>query len=203
MDYEAQLFQVAPWTQEFLQLAKTLNNGAIMRGRTGWLNRGVENPESIYEHCCKVGLAAYHLFGTEEAVALGIIHDFPEIYSRDYTPGEIDPLEKRDCESAIMQEISNILPNGNFWLGKWQDFENRLGIGKQIAELDKICPAIQAVDYLNASNGNSLEQFYPYSRKKVNTPQLVALLDQICLGEIPNEQSAYEVYFAGLDRIML
>ena len=77
-----------------MQVAKTLNNGSFMRGRTGWIRRRIENPESIYEHSCKVGLVAYYLFGTDEAIAKGIVHDFGEIYEPDYIPWEVNSDDK-------------------------------------------------------------------------------------------------------------
>jgi hypothetical protein len=55
---------------------------------------------------------------------------------------------------------------------------------------------------MRAGNGNGLEEFYPYARKKVKTPQLLELLDEICLNP-PKNKSAYEVYFKELEKIRL
>ena len=147
VNFESLLFEVAPWTQEVMQEAKRLNQGSFLRGRTGWIRRDVKNAESIYEHSCKVGLAAYYLFGTEEAVAQGVVHDFAEIFEEDYIPGEICINDKTERELAVMKQLKDMLPNGDYWFNVWNRFENQIEVGKHIVELDKICPAIQAVDY--------------------------------------------------------
>ncbi len=200
--YETQLFKIAPWTEEVMQVAKTLNNRNFMRGRTGWIRRGIHNPESIYEHSCKVGLAAYYLFGTDEAVAKGIVHDFPEIFEKDHIPWEIDAKDKQEREFAVMTKLKNVLPNGEYWYKTWVEFEHRVGVGQHIFELDKMCPAIQAINYLKRNEGDNLEEFYPYARKKICTSQLVDLLDSLCLGSCQTED-AYETYFNDLERIQL
>lgn len=200
--YETQLFKIAPWTEEVMQVAKTLNSGSLLRGRTGWIRRGIENPESIYEHSCKMGLAAHYLFGTEEAVAKGIVHDFGEIYEPDHIPWEVDATYKREKEFAVMKKLKDMLPNGNFWYSAWEEFENKIGIGQQIFELDKMCPAIQSINYLRKNEGNNLEEFYHYARKKVSTPELIDLLDNLCLGSCETEDT-YQTYFNGLKKIQL
>lgn len=199
MIYETVLFEIAPWTKEVMGVAKSLNNQSLMRGRTGWINRGVNNPESIYEHICKVGLAAWYLLGTNDAIATGIVHDFPEILEHDYVPGQINAQDKKIRESEAMKKLSNMLPDGNYWFNAWLDFEN----DKRIRELDVICPSIQAVDYIIANNGRNLDEFYPYTRKKLTTPQLVSLLDDICLKGVSVGESAYTSYFKGLELIKL
>jgi 5'-deoxynucleotidase YfbR-like HD superfamily hydrolase len=115
MNYEQTLFQIAPWTQEIMQIAKQLNNGNLLKGRTGWIRRSVTNPESIYEHSCKVALAAWYLYKTDDAIATGAVHDFPEIFEEDYIPWEINSKDKKEKEYAAMTKLKNILPNGNYW----------------------------------------------------------------------------------------
>jgi 5'-deoxynucleotidase YfbR-like HD superfamily hydrolase len=199
--FETLLFEIAPWTQEIMETSKTLNNGSFLRGRTGWIRRKIDNPESIYEHSCKVGIAAWYLFKTNDAVAQAIIHDFPEIFKPDYLPGEIDPAEKRKIEYAVMRRLKKTLPNGSYWFEVWEHFENQRGIGKEINELDKMCPCIQAIDYLPYYPKHNLEEFYPHARKKITTPPLLNLLDEMCLNHIVINGSAYDTYFKKLEQI--
>ena len=201
MDYEEKLFQIAPWTKDMLLTAKTLNEGSILRARTGWeRDRGIINAESIYEHNIKVALAAFYLFGTHEAIALGAVHDLPEIYTPDSTPKDKVPKEvKFQREYAAMKRLSKELPNGKFWLETWLDFEEKKGIALQVNDLDKMCPAIQSIEYLKTYKNHNLEEFYPYARGKVVTPRLAGLLDSLCLREI--EGNPYEQYFKGLERV--
>ncbi len=196
--YEVLLFELAPWTQEMMEVSKNLNNASFLRGRTGWLRRNINNPETIYEHACKVGLAAGYLFGTDDAIAQGIIHDHPEIFEPDYIPWEIDNTYKKEKEYQAMLKLKNILPNGAYWFEAWENFENRKGIGLQIVELDKICPSIQAINYLSYYKEEDLKEFYPYARKRVETPKLLNLLDEMCLNNIRENGSAYNAYFRKL-----
>jgi 5'-deoxynucleotidase YfbR-like HD superfamily hydrolase len=202
MDYESLLFEIAPWTKETMQSAKLLNNGSFMRGRTGWIRKNIENPESIYEHSCKVGIASHYLFGTKEAVAKGIVHDFPEIFEPDHIPWEIDPRDKKEKEFLAMRKLKEIIPNGGYWFNEWSKFENKIGIGSKIFELDKLCPAIQARDYLRIGK-NNLDEFYHYARKKLETPELIELLDDLYSSSIPKNESTYQSYFNGLEKIKL
>ena len=156
MNYESQLFEIAPSIREVMLSSKRLNNGSFLRGRTGWIRRGIKNPESIYEHSCKVALAAFYLFGNNEALELGAIHDFPEIFEVDHIPWEIDNLEKMSREYAVMRKLKEILPNGNHWYNVWDKYETRTGIGELVYELDKICPVIQAIEYLPDYPNNDL-----------------------------------------------
>ena len=198
--YETQLFEIAPWTQEVMQVAKTLNNGSFMRGRTGWIRRRIENPESIYEHSCKVGLVAYYLFGTDEAIAKGIVHDFGEIYEPDYIPWEVNSDDKREKEFAVMKRLKDLLPNGDFLYNHWVEFENKIGIGVQINELDKMCPSIQAINYVSQYPNNNLEEFQPYAMTRVLTPELGDLLSQFNIGR-QTSKDAYQEYFNLLKKI--
>ena len=195
MNYESQLFEIAPSIREVMLSSKRLNNGSFLRGRTGWIRRGIKNPESIYEHSCKVALAAFYLFGNNEALELGAIHDFPEIFEVDHIPWEIDNLEKMSREYAVMRKLKEILPNGNHWYNVWDKYETRTGIGELVYELDKICPVIQAIEYLPDYPNNDLEEFYSYTKKKIRNPKLLTLLDEMWLKREEHTKNVYQGYF--------
>jgi 5'-deoxynucleotidase YfbR-like HD superfamily hydrolase len=203
MDYEKILLEIAPWTKKVLQEVKSLNNGKFMRERSGWIRRGIKDPESIYEHSCKVALASWYFLGTRRALAEGLVHDFPEIYRRDYIPEEINPIVKREKEFATMMRLSKILPNGKYWLDSWLKFEYEIGVGKHVKELDKICSVIQVIDYLKEYPNNKLEEFYSYARAKIKTPSLIKLLDSFWLNGVPQNESAYQSYFRELEKSRL
>jgi len=200
MNYEAELFKVAPWTKDVMTAAKDLNNSSIMRGRSGWIKRRIENPESIYEHSCKVGLAAHYLLGSPSAVSIAVVHDLSEIYEKDYLPGEISSEEKRQKEIKSMKKASEQLPNGKLWFGAWMTYEYKAGEGKVIYELDKMCPVIQSIDYLHQGKGENLEEFYLNARNKITTPKLIELLDIFWLGG-NRHKNVYKNYFKTLESI--
>jgi 5'-deoxynucleotidase YfbR-like HD superfamily hydrolase len=201
--YETELLTIAPDLDPLLQTSRTLNNRAFLRGRTGWRDRGVVNAETIYEHSLKVALAAYHLFETRRALDYGVSHDFPEILEPDFTPGEIGREEKRQREERAMNLLSFQLPNGNYWLETWLDYENRVGVASIVEELDKICPVIESIRLMGRGNGRDLEAFYPYARRKLTTPKLVGLLDSLWLKKEVIAQNPYQTYFEELRAITL
>ena len=80
MNYEQKLLEVASWlTQDAMRSSKLINGGSFLRARTGWERRGIKNGESIYEHVCKVALAAHYLLKTPESLDMGFGHDLPEL----------------------------------------------------------------------------------------------------------------------------
>lgn len=204
VNFESLLFDLVPWVKEVLIPIKSYNDSNFLRGRTGWVRRGIKNPESIYDHSCKLGLASYYLFnGSKDEVAQGIVHDFAEVIEPDYIPGEICVNEKRRKEKLVMLKLKNILPNGDYWFEMWENYENRQNSGQYISELDKICPAIQAIEYMKIYTENNLEEFYFTSRKKVQTPQLIKLLDDFCLDKNSYSENTYIRYFNELKKINL
>ena len=204
MNYQAELFRIAPDVITIITIMRKRNKDiplkTLLRGREGQIRRNVQNPESIYEHSCKIGLAANYLLGTTNAIHMGISHDFPENEVRDIIPGEMDLNEKYSLEEKAMESITSELPNGEYWLNLWNNFENQEEGGEIVYQLDKICPAIQALNYIRNGNGDieGLKEFYPYARSKITDTKLIGVLDTMY--ERPTHQTdAYEDYFALLE----
>jgi putative hydrolase of HD superfamily len=98
-------------------VSETASDNAILRfwslalhlkrlRRTGWLDRGVNDPESTASHSWGVALLAWLLAADQPALdrdrvlLLGIVHDLPEAVAGDVTPFEI----VRDEEGTIPPE---------------------------------------------------------------------------------------------------
>jgi len=205
MNYEQKLLEVASWlTQDAMRSSKLINGGSFLRARTGWERRGIKNGESIYEHVCKVALAAHYLLKTPESLDMGFGHDLPELIEFDYIPWEINPNEKKRREHIAMEALRDELPNGDYWYDVWNEFERKDGIAFHIFELDKICPAIQALEYMKVYKNHNLGEFYPYARSKLKTPKLIQLLDEMYFEvQIPMNVNPYEIYFDKLKLITL
>src|SRR3989339_358145 len=60
--------------------------------RSGWVLRGVKNPESIAEHTFRVALMAWtlgrqkHNFNIEKLIKIALVQDLCEVYAGDITP---------------------------------------------------------------------------------------------------------------------
>ena len=202
--YEQKLLEVASWlTRDVMKSSKSLNGGSFLRVRTGWKIRGIENGESIYEHSCKLALAAYYLLKTPESLNMGFGHDLPEIIEFDYIPGQIPKSEKKRKELIAMEALRDELPNGDYWFDLWNEFEKQQGNAFHIFELDKMCPAIQALEYMKTYKNNKLEEFYPYTRSNLKTEGLIQILDEMYRIEIPLDVNPYDIYFDKLKTINL
>lgn len=81
--------------------------------RRGWIKREVSNPESDADHMYSMALEVLLLTPPQlnkcHCLELALIHDLPEIYSSDYTPGEIPEDEKRALEFAAAQKLADEL----------------------------------------------------------------------------------------------
>jgi putative hydrolase of HD superfamily len=107
--------------------------------RTGWVDRGVDAPESAADHSWGVALLAWLLardrtdLDRERVLLLGLVHDLPEAVAGDATPfdehrdamGKIDPrffrsapgysdtarASKHAAEIAALDDLLGSLPN--------------------------------------------------------------------------------------------
>ncbi len=91
-----------PALLRFLQLASQLKQVR----RQGWIDRAVDEPESVADHAWAVALLAWTLAGERDdldrdrVLLLGLIHDLPEALAGDTTP--FDDL--RDAAGRIASE---------------------------------------------------------------------------------------------------
>jgi putative hydrolase of HD superfamily len=80
--------------------------------RQGWIDRGVEQPESSADHSWGVALLAWLLahdrpeLDRERVLLLGLVHDLPEAVAGDATPFDLF----RDASGAITQDRFHQLP---------------------------------------------------------------------------------------------
>ena len=117
-----------------LRLARALKSVR----RQGWVDRGVEDPESVADHSWSVALMAWLLaadrpdLDRQRVLLLGLVHDLPEAIAGDETPfdmhrdhtGAIDPQlfdnpptypqearqRKQQREAAALDEMLTGLP---------------------------------------------------------------------------------------------
>jgi putative hydrolases of HD superfamily len=121
--------------------------------RQGWIDRGVDQPESVADHTFRLALMAMIMssrdseLDSERCVRLALIHDLPETIVGDITPfdgrlaSETDARdviftempeweadadrEKTDAERAAIQQITSELPEDLRTLisDAWEEYE--------------------------------------------------------------------------------
>lgn len=103
------------------KLSEIVNNLVEILGkfkelkRRGWIKRKVKahkresDAEHSYDLCLLVLRFAPDNLDKGKCLALATIHDLPEIYSKDFTPGEIHPVEKLRLEKKAARQVSQEL----------------------------------------------------------------------------------------------
>ncbi|MDY0059998.1 MAG: HD domain-containing protein [Myxococcota bacterium] len=96
--------------------------------RTGWVQRGVDHPETVAAHTTGVALLALleaRRRGLDEgrAVLLALVHDLPESLVGDRVPGELPPAEKRRRERAAIGQIDREADARGRLCQLWEEYE--------------------------------------------------------------------------------
>lgn len=121
--------------------------------RTGWVNRGISNAESVADHSFMTSLLSYVLaahagLNPERAAVLGLIHDLAEALVGDITPFDgVSKADKRTLEANGMTEIAKAasLPS---LTALWEEYEYRLSPEAELVHsVDKLETILQAEDY--------------------------------------------------------
>jgi putative hydrolase of HD superfamily len=121
--------------------------------RAGWVNAGVENPESVAAHSWGVAWLVAVLCPEEidrgVATTIAVIHDVAEVRVGDITPADgIDSEEKSRMEYEAIVKILDALGGDESLLELWLDYENeRTPEGRFVKACDKLDMALQASLY--------------------------------------------------------
>ncbi|ODV62941.1 5'-deoxynucleotidase ASCRUDRAFT_6561 [Ascoidea rubescens DSM 1968] len=140
--------------------------------RTGWLNFGIDDCESISDHMYRMAIISKLLktnFLNSKCVEISIVHDLAESLVGDLTPS--DPISKkekhyRELSTIIYLTEKLIKPYHEKasveFLNLWLEYENQSSIeGKIVKSIDKFEMIIQAFEYEKRYKGKlNLEQFF-------------------------------------------
>ena len=161
---------------DFLTLTRTLKTTK----RTGWIMRGVQNPESIADHMYRMSLMAMvssfsTTLNTDKCIKLALIHDLAEAKVGDITPHcGVSDKEKYDLELETMEYISEMLGpllGGDEILSLWKEYEaGSTEEAKLLKDLDKIEMILQAQEYeAEGRHEKCLDQFFTSTEGKWRT----------------------------------
>ncbi|KAL7523964.1 hypothetical protein ACHAXR_001412 [Thalassiosira sp. AJA248-18] len=162
---------------DFLTLTRTLKTTK----RTGWVMRGVHNPESIADHMYRMSLMSMiasfsnGALDTNRCIKLALIHDLAEAKVGDITPHcGVSEEDKHALELSTMEQIREMLGpmmGGDEMLALWKEYEEgTTEEAKLLKDLDKIEMILQAQEYeAEESNEKSLDQFFTSTEGKWKT----------------------------------
>ena len=139
--------------------------------RTGWLEAGVESPESVADHSYRTAvlsmvLADLHGLDAERAVRMALLHDLDEAEIGDLTPEQKRRrgAEHRGEEDAAMRSILSTLPQPlveRYW-SLWTEFrEVSSPEAEVVARADRAEMLLQALEYEEAGiDPSRLDRFW-------------------------------------------
>ena len=138
--------------------------------RQGWVNAGVEAPESVAAHSWGMAILALKLcpddLNLEQVLKLCLVHDLPEVIVGDLTPAD-DRSTKAADERAAMQELA---PE---WVDLFDEYEQQsTPEAIFVRSLDKLDMALQAKLYMKRSDLD-LTQFIESARKTLGDHDLL------------------------------
>ncbi len=145
--------------------------------RTGWVKRGIPNPETVAEHMYRSQFIAYDLakkLGVDPVACayMIMIHDLPEARAGDLTPTcGVSKEEKAALELKAAQELAELSGNKEF-LDVFLEYEGKETLRAQLCnDADQLECLVQALEYAQQypEKRPLLETFWPSAEEKLMT----------------------------------
>lgn len=161
---------------EFFRMA-----GSLKRiPRSGWVEVGVESPESVADHTFRTAILCMIVSDLEnldrlKVLQMALLHDLPEAITGDLTPSERTE-EAMEKESAAIKQLLRRLPEKlqERYAKLWREYtEYRTKEARAVRELEKLEMALQAREYEKAQP--TLEGFQRFIRSAdriIKSPQV-------------------------------
>lgn len=154
--------------------------------RTGWVNHGVELPESIADHMYRLTLMGLTLtdsnVNTLRAALIGAVHDLAEAEAGDITPTSVSGVSKEEKHRLEVEGLARMLANFSAVptvqarvRRLWEGYEYATTPeGKVVKQLDKLEMVIQAFEY-ERDQRMRLDAFFDSTRHSFTHPEAAAL----------------------------
>ena len=154
--------------------------------RTGWIQRGVSDPETVASHSYAVALLAMMIadlrgLNTLDAVRMALIHDLAESIIGDLTPEmkmRLGDLEER--ERRFFEDLVKLMPRelAETYLNSWRRFSRGEDeVSRLVREVDKLERGLQAVRYLKKGYGE-VKEIYDSTLSELKDPELRRVLER-------------------------
>ncbi len=178
---------------KFEKIAPTVYDSLQKLKRTGWVNHGVKNPESVKEHIESLIILARELasYLTEEEngnlTDMLEVHDWPEAIHGDEVILELNPDDRKalkkikfENEKKALEHICADLPNGEEIMNLWLRFETSddpaANFGRQ---LDKYQAVEKALEYEQSQGIALFDEFLKYSINFISHPVLLQRIEEL------------------------
>lgn len=166
--------------------------------RTGWVRKGVEDPETVSGHMYRMAMISFLINENQDNVSrdrcikLSLVHDLAESIVGDITPDEgISTEEKHRREKEAMEKIASLVPNivGNELLDLWNEYEEQsTKEAKIVKDFDKFDMILQAYEYEEKEKTpGRLQEFFDSVEGKFKTETVKSWVNHL-----KNERTKYE-----------
>ncbi|BGP12857.1 hypothetical protein JCM10213_000382 [Rhodosporidiobolus nylandii] len=163
--------------------------------RTGWVNQGIDKPESIADHMYRMAMMCLAYPETSsldisKCVMLSIVHDLAEADVGDITPEHASGVSKATklaLEEKAMDRIYGLLGTTSIpalrLKSLWEEYEAReTAESKFVKDLDLYELCQQAVEYENSQGCRTLQGFFETTIPRILSPVVkewaVTLMDE-------------------------
>ncbi len=154
--------------------------------RSGWVDAGVKNPESVADHSYSLALlsmVAADLLGmdAEKAMRMALLHDLPEAFTDDLTPRKKNRIRKEmlsRIESGILRELTSGLPDSvrKRYLELYREYiEGKSREARLLHALDRLEMALEA-SRLQKEQNIKLDRFM---RDAIKNPATREIMDAV------------------------
>ena len=180
---------------DVLEFAKKVSELKKLK-RTGWVIKGVKDPESVADHSFMLSVLAYVCskelgLETDKCVRMALVHDMCEVYSGDI-PNRMRKKDKpmpdgmkRKLEEAGLKRITAALPEGlaDEIRGLWKELEAReSGEARLVKDLDKLEMCMQALEYAKAAKAKDRKKFAEFfedGKLNIKTPEMKRIFSKM------------------------
>ncbi len=142
--------------------------------RTGWVQRGITDAESVAAHSYGAAFIAMVMteviaepLNMQTVLAMAVLHDLPEGLTTDIpTPAWkfLPPGIKVDVERSAMQAIVGGLPFREFLLTYWEELHrNESAEARLVHDCDKLDMFLQAFMYEKQTGSRQLSEFWDHA----------------------------------------
>lgn len=161
--------------------------------RTGWLFRGVKEPESVASHVWGVKFLCL-LYAEEEgvnegkAVKMAVIQDLPEAKTGDLVSKKhSDRYERSDEEKEKLEReaIHELPPEDRFndIIELWEEYQERkTKTAKFVKDMDVLDMCLQALKYAKEERNSpekSMDEFFDHSESRISTETGKELFEKV------------------------
>ena len=175
---------------DLLEFAKKVRELKDLK-RTGWVQKGVRDPESVADHSFMLAVLAYVYskeqgLDVDKAVKMALLHDICEVYSGDIADKirdedqSVPDSRKRELEREGLKKLISLLPDdfASEIYDLWEEFEKReTKEARLVKDLDKLEMCLQAKDY--SEKHENLEEFFEDGNLNIKTPEVRKIFEKI------------------------